>query len=140
MILITTMLFITIIVMIATLIAVQGKSALQNGNLSLQSEEAYLAALLIVIALAAGGLSYTTATEVFAPQVKQHRELMSFINAKSNKYAVKGNALGDEKAPLTVYIYTDYNCPFCGAYDMMIDVEPRSYMINEIKAIAEGAI
>ncbi len=45
MILITTMLFITIIVMIATLIAVQGKSALQNGNLSLQSEEAYLAAL-----------------------------------------------------------------------------------------------
>ena len=45
MILITTMLFITIIVMIATLIAVQGKSALQNGNLSLQSEEAYLTAL-----------------------------------------------------------------------------------------------
>lgn len=81
--------------------------------------KAYLAALLIVIALAAGGLSYTTATEVFAPQVKQHRELMSFINAKSNKYAVKGNVLGDEKAPLTVYIYTDYNCPFCGAYDMM---------------------
>ncbi len=45
MILITTMLFITIIVMLATLIAVQGKSALQNGNLSLQSEQAYLAAL-----------------------------------------------------------------------------------------------
>lgn len=28
----------------------------------------------------------------------------------------------------------------CGAYDMMIDVEPRSYMINEIKAIAEAAV
>ena len=87
--------------------------------LSAIKNRAYLAAFLIVVVLAAGGLTYTSATEVFAPQVKQHKELLSFIQAKSNKYAVNGNVLGDENAPLTIYIYTDYNCPFCGAYDMM---------------------
>ena len=43
--LITTMLFVTVIVMIATLIATQGKMALQSGTISMQSEEAYMAAL-----------------------------------------------------------------------------------------------
>lgn len=28
----------------------------------------------------------------------------------------------------------------CGAYDMMIEVEPKSYIIKEIKAIAEAAV
>jgi protein-disulfide isomerase len=69
--------------------------------------------------LAASGLTYTTATEVFAPQVTKQRDLLSFINSKTNKYSVNGNLLGDENAQLTVYIYTDYNCPFCGAYDIM---------------------
>ena len=39
----------------------------------------------------------------------------------------------------THYSY-DTLSQMCGAYDMMIDVEPRSYMINEIKAIAEAAV
>ncbi len=43
--LITTMLFVTVIVMIATLIASQGKMALLSGTASMQSEEAYMAAL-----------------------------------------------------------------------------------------------
>ena len=43
--LITTMLFVTVIVMIATLIATQGKMALLSGTASMQSEEAYMAAL-----------------------------------------------------------------------------------------------
>ena len=43
--LITTLLFVTIIVMIATMIAAQGKAALQSGTASMQAEEAYMAAL-----------------------------------------------------------------------------------------------
>lgn len=81
--------------------------------------KAYLIALIIVVLLAAGGLSYTTASEVFTPQVTRQKELLGFINAKNNKYAVKGNTLGDEDAKIIVNIYTDYNCPYCGAYDMM---------------------
>lgn len=81
--------------------------------------KAYLIAFIVVVLLGIGGLSYTTASEIFIPQVTKQKELLGFINAKSNKYAVKGNVLGDEDAPLIVYIYTDYNCPYCGAYDMM---------------------
>ena len=81
--------------------------------------KAYLVALIIVILLVSGGLTYTSASEIFTPQVTQHRELMGFMNSKSNKYAVKGNILGDKDGKFTVYIYTDYNCPFCGAYSMM---------------------
>jgi len=79
----------------------------------------YLIAFVVVILLASGALTYTYASEVFTPQVTQHRELMGFMNAKSNKYTVKGNILGDKDGKFTVYIYTDYNCPFCGAYSRM---------------------
>ena len=43
-----------------------------------------------------------------------------FVNAKGNKYAVSGNILGDEDAKLVVYTYTDFNCPICEAYNIMI--------------------
>ena len=39
----------------------------------------------------------------------------------------------------TRYSY-DTLSQMCGAYDMMIDVEPKSYMINEIKSIGEGRV
>ena len=43
--LITTMCLLTIIIMITTLVAAQGKAALQSGTASMQAEEAYMAAL-----------------------------------------------------------------------------------------------
>ena len=72
--------------------------------------------------MGAGALTYTTVTNVFAPQVKavkERRDLMDFFNEKTNKYAVNGNVLGDKDAKLKVYVYTDYNCPFCGAFEIM---------------------
>ena len=82
----------------------------------------YLVAFIIVVLLASGFLFYTTKTSVFAPQLKRikvRNGIMEFINQKKNNYAVKGNILGDKDAKIKVYIYTDYNCPFCGAYDIM---------------------
>lgn len=84
------------------------------------SKKAYLIALIVVVLFGTGGLSYASSTNVLAPQVKYHRELGVFIHAKTNKYAVSGNYLGDKNADKTIYIYTDYNCPFCGAFDIMI--------------------
>ncbi len=80
----------------------------------------YLIAFIVVMLLAGGGLTYCSLTYVFAPQVKNQKELGEFINAKSNKYAVKGNILGDENAKVVVYSYTDFNCPICEAYNVMI--------------------
>ena len=83
------------------------------------SNKIYLTALIVVILLVSGGLTYTSATEIFTPQVTSQREKMGLMNFKSDKYAVKGNILGDKDGKFTVYIYTDYNCPFCGAYSSM---------------------
>ena len=80
----------------------------------------YLAAFVIVMLLAGSGLAYTATSYVFAPQVKQQKEFGEFVNAKGNKYAVNGNVLGDEDAEVVVYAYTDFNCPICEAYNIML--------------------
>ena len=84
------------------------------------SKKAYLIAFIIVILVGTGGLAYASSTNVLAPQVKYQRELGMYINAKTNKYAVSGNYLGDKNADKVIYIYTDYNCPFCSAFDIMV--------------------
>lgn len=80
----------------------------------------YLAAFVIVMLAAIGGLYYTSTSYKFTPQVKQKKDFAEFVNAKTNKYAVNGNVLGDEDAKLVVYTYTDFNCPICEAYNIMI--------------------
>lgn len=80
----------------------------------------YLIALIVVLLLAGGFLAYTTSTMVFAPQVKRQKEFGEFINAKTNKYAVSGNVLGNENAKTVIYVYSDYQCPICFGHNIMI--------------------
>lgn len=93
----------------------------------------YLAAFLIVMLIAACGLYYTTTSLVLAPQVKRQNDFGEFINAKKNKYAVDGNILGDPEGKVVVYTYTDYNCPICEAYNIMIHKAARD--MKDIKII-----
>ncbi len=81
---------------------------------------AYLIAFVIVMLIAASGLTYTTITMKFAPQVKSARDFKEFVEAKTNKYAVSGNILGDKNAKVTLITYTDYRCPICFAYNIMV--------------------
>ena len=82
----------------------------------------YLIALCIVAVIASIFLTYTTVTMNFAPQVKAYRNspFREFINAKHNKYAVKGNILGEKGAGVTVYVFSDYQCPICYAHNIMM--------------------
>lgn len=80
----------------------------------------YLIAFIIVAALAAGFLTYTTKSFIFTPQLKNQSVFAEFIRTKHNKYAVKGNTLGEENAKVVLYAYTDYRCPICCAYNIMI--------------------
>lgn len=89
--------------------------------------KAYLAAFIIVVILAAAGLTYTTKTCVFAPQVKKAKDFGEFVKAKSNKYQVSGNILGDENAKVIVYIYTDYRCPICRVHNIMMHKLVKDY-------------
>ena len=80
----------------------------------------YLAAFIVVVLLSGGGLAYTATTNKFAPQVIVKQDIGDFVYAKTNKYAISGNVLGDEDAKIIVYAYTDYNCPFCSGFDIML--------------------
>ena len=82
--------------------------------------KAYLIAFIIVMLIAGAGLYYTTTSCVFAPQVKKARDFGEFVNAKTNKYKVSGNILGDENAKVTVYLYTDFRCPICKVHNIMM--------------------
>ena len=80
----------------------------------------YLIAFICAVLVAGGFLSYTTTTMKFAPQVKQQLEFREFVKAKKNKYAVKGNLLGDENPKVTIVVYSDYQCPICYAHNIMM--------------------
>lgn len=82
--------------------------------------KAYLSAFIIVMLFAAAGLTYTTVTMKFAPQVKRIHMFDEFTKPKTNKYAITGNVLGDEDAEVILYAYTDFRCPICKVHDRML--------------------
>lgn len=82
--------------------------------------KAYLAAFISVMLIAGGFLYWTATSYKFAPQVKRQQQFKEFFATKHNKYAVSGNILGDKDAKLKVHVYSDYMCPICSAYNIMI--------------------
>jgi len=80
----------------------------------------YMVAFIIVALAAIGVLSYTTSTMVLAPQAKKQVGMEEFLNTKHNRYKVNGNVLGAKNPKLVVVTYTDYECPVCASYNIMI--------------------
>lgn len=81
----------------------------------------YRVAFVVVMLCAAGFLGWTYTTAIFSPSLKSYRALGEFIEAKTNKYAVKGNLLGsDAEDAIVVKVYSDYMCPMCNVFNMMI--------------------
>lgn len=80
----------------------------------------YLIAFIAVMAVAVGFLTYTATSFKFAPQVKRQMQFSEFTKAKKNKYAVKGNVLGNKNAKKIIYVYSDYQCPICYAHNIMM--------------------
>ena len=87
----------------------------------------YAIALSVVVLIAAALLTYTKTSYILAPQAKNAAEFKEFVKAKTNKYAVSGNLLGKENATVIVYSYTDYRCPICSAYNIMIHKLVREF-------------
>lgn len=79
----------------------------------------YLTMFLILMAAGISFLAYTKLSYVFTPQVKRYEGIAPYAHMKTNPFKVNGNVLGDANAPLTVYIFTDYRCPVCKAYNVI---------------------
>lgn len=80
----------------------------------------YLISFVCVASIASAFLAYTSLSYVFTPQVKRYREFKKYEKLqKNNPFKTSGNILGDKNAKLTVYIYTDYQCPMCRMYNVI---------------------
>lgn len=79
----------------------------------------YLVSFIVVVLVIGGFLAYTATSYVFTPQVKRYNSFKEF-DVKKNPYNVKGNVLGDENAKVIIDIYSDYRCPICYTYNVMI--------------------
>lgn len=80
----------------------------------------YLISFLSLMLFASIVLSYTTLSYRFAPQVKRYEAIKKYADIKSNPFKATGNVLGDPNGKVIVYIYTDYRCPICRIYNVMI--------------------
>lgn len=79
----------------------------------------YLISFLALMILTSSVLAYTTLSFCFTPQVKRYKAITKYAEMKTNPFRVSGNVLGDANAKMIVYIYTDYRCPICRAYNVI---------------------
>src|SRR5574344_643099 len=80
----------------------------------------YAIAFTVVVLFAATGLFYTSTSLALAPQVKRQAQYAEFMKSRHNKYAINGNILGNAHPVLVVDTYTDYECPICPVYHIML--------------------
>lgn len=80
----------------------------------------YSITFLSLMLLASIFLSYAKLSYRFAPQVKRYEAIQKYSDIKSNPFKATGNILGDPNGKIIVYIYTDYRCPICRVYNVII--------------------
>lgn len=91
----------------------------------------YLISFISVAIVAGGFLTYTGLSNIFTPQVKRLKEFKKYEKLQAdNPFRVSGNIMGDKNAKTIVYIYTDYRCPICRVYNVML-----YRAANELKGI-----
>lgn len=73
------------------------------------------AAIVIAAVLVGGALVYSTGLKNTKPENQNPNNQQNQPSASAPQ--IDGAAiLGDPKAPLTIFIYSDYQCPFCGKF------------------------
>lgn len=80
----------------------------------------YLIAFVVVVIAFCGFLFYTNKSYIMAPHMKQMGEFEKIRRMKSNPYKTTGNILGDADGKVLVYIYSDYQCPACSMFNIII--------------------
>lgn len=80
----------------------------------------YTKPFIIAVLIGTSFLTYTALANPFAPQVKKLNSIRNYLKMTINPYSVSGNNLGDINAPIKVQLYSDFACPMCFAYNIMI--------------------
>ena len=93
---------------------------------------------LIVLTAFCSTLYYLNKTIILSPrlqkQILEERNYKEFFEAKRNKYAIKGNVLGNKKADVVIKVYSDFNCPYCRVLNIMLHkaVKEERILVKEI--------
>lgn len=83
----------------------------------------YLIAFIVVALCAVGFLTYTTTSDVFAPHVKNFKSIQKYMKMNEsgeNPYQIKGNVLGNPNGDVKLHVYSDFRCPICTVYNIII--------------------
>lgn len=80
----------------------------------------YPVTTVVITAITVCFLTYTATTYVFTPNVKRIKSVAKFAKMKTNPYKISGNILGDKDGKVTVELYSDFVCPICYIYNLMI--------------------
>lgn len=82
-----------------------------------QEKKNYLlpASVLIAAVLVAGALIYSTGVKNTGPE-KQGANIQGAVQEPVAPQIDDDVVLGDPQAPVTVFIFSDYQCPYCGKF------------------------
>lgn len=80
----------------------------------------YTKHFVVAILIALIFLTYASTSNVFTPQVKKNKSIKTYLKMTTNPYKVSGNYLGNPKSQVKVELYSDYACPMCFAYSIMV--------------------
>ncbi|MDP1718908.1 MAG: thioredoxin domain-containing protein, partial [bacterium] len=87
------------------------------------------ASILVAALLVAGALVYNVGSRSIAPQQA------NVVSAFSNKDLAEDDViLGDLNAPVTLVVFGDYQCPFCGRFFSDVESKLRDEYIKTGKA------
>lgn len=89
---------------------------------------------LVVLITFVSALIYLDRSLVLSPRLKKERTMKEFFEAPVNKYAIKGNTLGNKNAKVEINVYSDFNCPFCRVLNIMLHkiAKERKIIVNDV--------
>lgn len=91
------------------------------------------ASILIAAILIAGALIYSTGAKNIKPE-KQTANLLEIAKQSSKPQINDDVILGDSNAPVTIFIFSDYQCPFCGKFFQESELLIRKNYVETGKA------
>lgn len=80
----------------------------------------YAIAFTAVVLAFIGFLVFTSKSFIFAPHMKKLSEINEVRKLKTNPYKASGNILGDKNGKVIVYLYSDYQCPACSMFNVIV--------------------
>jgi len=92
----------------------------------IEGAKKYFILFIFVVSVFSSALYYLNTSMIASPKIKKSKVNKEFYEAKTNKYAIKGNVLGKKDSKTKIIVYSDFNCPFCRIGNIMIHKAARS--------------